>query len=291
MFLNYANSPSDRPDGNMNKNSIIEINSCGTYRLYTRSELPTFRSNGRIDYQLIYLASGKGYFYFKEESPTILDAGNMVLYRPREPQRYIYYGKDQPEIYWIHFTGANIDELFSSFGIDTTSNVIISGIHPDYANLFKMIIWELQQQKAFYKESAALHFKQLLIMVGRFNHQDNLNKEVGSSVEIEKATAYFYEHYNEDINIEAYVDSLCLSSSSFFRRFKQYTGMTPLQYILDIRISNAKKLLETTDYSITEISSIIGYDNALYFSRLFHGHVGMSPKEYRINMLKHHRHS
>lgn len=57
--------------------------------------------------------------------------------------------------------------------------------------------------------------------------------------------------------------------------------MTPLQYLLNIRLTNAKKLLETTDYSINEIALIVGYDNALYFSRLFHKHVGVSPREYR----------
>ncbi len=284
MFLNYANSPTDKPEGNMNKNTILEINSCGTYRLYTKKELPTFRTNGRIDYQLIYLAAGKGYFYFNNDTPNMLEAGNMVLYHPQEPQKYIYYGKDQPEIYWIHFTGAHIDDLFKEYGIDSNKNIIFSGIHPDYTHLFQMIIWELQLQKDFYKESSELYFKQLLIMLGRFSRKNILSVEKASSVEIEKATAYFHEHYNENINIEAYVESMCISNSSFFRKFKLYTGMTPLQYILDIRLSNAKRLLETTDYSINEIALIIGYDNALYFSRLFHKHVGVSPKEYRKSM-------
>ena len=230
MFVKYANSPSDKPEGNMNKNTILEINSCGTYRLYSQKVLPTFRSSGRIDYQLIYIASGKGY------------------------------------------------------GIDPTHHTILSGTNPDYAHLFEMIIWELQLQKDFYQESAVLYFKQLLISLGRFDHKDSLNMKSSISTEIEQDAAYFHEHYRENINIEEYVESLCLSNSLFFRKFKLYTGMTPLQYLLDIRLSNAKKLLETTDYSINEIASIIGYDNALYFSRLFHKHIGMSPKEYRNSL-------
>ncbi len=281
MFLNYANSPDDKPEGNMNKNTVIEINSCGTYRLHTKPELPTFRNEGRTDYQLIFIAAGKGYFYFDENTPTVLEAGTMVLYHPNEPQRYVYYSKDHPEIYWTHFTGADIDKLFRSYGINGDKHIILSGTHPDYTHLFQMIIWELQMQKEFYKESTALYFRQLLIMVGRFNHNSALSLENVTSLEIEQAASHFHEHYNENINVEAYVESLCLSNSSFFRKFKQYTGMTPLQYILDIRLSNAKKLLETTDYSINEIALIVGYDNALYFSRLFHKHTGMSPKEYR----------
>ena len=46
-------------------------------------------------------------------------------------------------------------------------------------------------------------------------------------------------------------------------------------------MNNAVSLLETTDYNVTEISAIIGYDNPLYFSRLFKKHKGVSPSEYR----------
>lgn len=284
MFLNYANSPNDKQEGNMNKNTALEINSCGMYRLYTKKELQTFRDIGRTDYQLIYVASGKGYFYFDRNNPTVLEAGNMILYHPQEPQRYIYYGKDCPEIFWIHFTGADVEVLFKKYGMDPTGNIIFSGTHPDYEHLFKMIIWELQLQKDFYQESTTLYFKQLLIMIGRHAQKNTRNIKNTSFAEIELAADYFYEHYRENINIEAYVESICQNNSTFFRKFKLYTGMTPLQYILDIRLSNAKKLLETTNYSINEIALVVGYDNALYFSRLFHKHVGISPKEYRKSL-------
>lgn len=74
-----------------------------------------------------------------------------------------------------------------------------------------------------------------------------------------------------------------MSTCWFIRNFKQYTKMTPLQYILSIRIANAQSLLETTLYSMTEIASIVGYDNPLYFSRIFKKQTGLSPSEYRKN--------
>jgi len=58
-------------------------------------------------------------------------------------------------------------------------------------------------------------------------------------------------------------------------------GITPMKYILSIRISNAQHLLETTSYHVNEIADIIGYDDPLYFSRLFRKQVGFSPSEYR----------
>ena len=54
-----------------------------------------------------------------------------------------------------------------------------------------------------------------------------------------------------------------------------------MKYILDIRIRNAQTLLETTDYSVANIASMIGYDNPMYFSRMFRKAKGMSPAKYR----------
>ena len=57
--------------------------------------------------------------------------------------------------------------------------------------------------------------------------------------------------------------------------------MTPMQYITAIRINTARELLKNTDYSIQEVSALSGYDNPLYFSRIFRRHTGYSPSRYR----------
>ena len=98
---------------------------------------------------------------------------------------------------------------------------------------------------------------------------------------MDNAVTFFSENYNQNINIDDYAASRGMSVSWFIRNFKKYTGSTPMQFIVGIRINNAQMLLETTTYSINEISKIVGYDNQLYFSRLFHKLKGYSPREYR----------
>ena len=92
---------------------------------------------------------------------------------------------------------------------------------------------------------------------------------------------YFRENYRAEINVEDYALSRGMSASNFYRVFKQISGSTPLQFILKLRLSNAQNLLENSNLTIAEIASAVGYESPLYFSRLFHKHIGVSPSEYR----------
>ena len=67
----------------------------------------------------------------------------------------------------------------------------------------------------------------------------------------------------------------------FNRIFKQVVKVTPMQYILSLRMTNAINLLDNSDYNITQVAAAVGYDNPLYFSRLFAKYVGVPPTEYR----------
>lgn len=267
----------------MDKSKPLIVGSCGTYHLYTQPKLPTFRPKGRKDYQLLYIASGKGYFYIngKEE---IVTAGHMVLYQPKEMQKYVYYGVDQTEVYWIHFTGNDVKGILAEYGFSLTDHIFYTGNSPDYHRLFRRIIQELQLCKPHYTDYLAMLLREILILAGR-QLTETKKPGIRTQEEIELATRYFNEHFNRNISIEEYALSRHMSTCWFIRSFRQYSGITPMQYILGIRITNAQHLLATTNYNVTEIAEIVGYDNPLYFSRLFKKQTGLSPSEYRKQQL------
>ena len=101
------------------------------------------------------------------EKEEIVSAGNMVLYRPKEEQRYYYYGADHPEVYWVHFTGNNVKNILRKYGIVDGVHVIYSGVSMEYKHLYMNMIEELQLRKDDYEELLVYYFMQLLILLHR----------------------------------------------------------------------------------------------------------------------------
>ena len=262
------------------KNHPLFVGSCGTYHLYTRPKLPTHRPKGRLDYQILYVASGKGHFYFNG-TEEIVPAGNMVIYRPKEEQRYYYYGTDQTEVYWVHFTGNNVKNTLRKYGIADDMHVIHTGTSLEFKNIFQQMIQELKLCKEDYEELLVNYLQHLLILIHRSITYKPHGKNQFLIKEIDSAVKHFHENYNKTININEYAASHHMSVSWFIRNFREYTNSTPAQYILSLRISNAQTLLESTDYNVTEVADIVGYDNPLYFSRIFKKQNGMSPSDFR----------
>ena len=265
------------------KSKPLIVTSCGTYRLYTRKKLPTWRPRGRRDFQLIYVASGKAHFHFGDEE-RIVTAGHIVLYRPKEPQKYEYYGKDQTEVFWVHFTGNDVTNILRSYGITDNKKVFYCGSSLDNQNLFRKMINELQMSKENYAEMLEMYLRQIFITMQRA-FIGTIKKEKARVVDkIEKATVYFNENYSQEINIDEYAEQMHVSVSWFIRNFRESTGLTPMQYILSKRIYNAEILLQDPSYNVSEISRVVGYDNPLYFSRIFKKAKGLSPSEYRKSL-------
>ena len=278
MYINSGYLNNSRTDFKDNSTPLV-VGSCGTYRLKTRPKLPTYWQKGRRDYQILYVANGKTHFWF-DGREEIDSAGHMVLYKPEEIQKYVYYLEDNPEVFWIHFTGSDVKNILAYHGISLDEHVFYCGVLPDYKALFRKIIQELQLCRYGYEDYIASLFNDILLLVDRQQHEQK--KTTGNvQEEIERAAAYFNENYNTKISIDDYAESLHISTNWFIHNFKQYAGMSPAQYILSLRMVNAQSLLERTTYNIKEISEIVGYENPLYFSRVFKKEIGKSPAQYR----------
>ncbi len=102
---------------------------------------------------------------------------------------------------------------------------------------------------------------------------------------LEAAIKYIRENYTSDLNMAVVSNEVSMNYSLFSTAFKNYTGTNFVNFIRDLRINEAKRLLSETDLRIYEIASKVGYDNDKHFMKSFKMAVGVSPKEYRKNMI------
>ncbi|MBV4422268.1 AraC family transcriptional regulator [Clostridium tyrobutyricum] len=123
--------------------------------------------------------------------------------------------------------------------------------------------------------------KNLLCKIAGF-HDGNTDEP---NVLVRRIEKYINQHYKEDMSLKTMSGDLNISPYYLSHIFKNFTSYSPIQYVLRRRIGEAQTLLITTNYSVTQIASIVGYDNPSNFNLIFTKYVGMSPKKYRKNYI------
>ena len=98
---------------------------------------------------------------------------------------------------------------------------------------------------------------------------------------IQKAQAFIEDNYDKKLNVDELANRFAISRRSFLRRFKKATANTPLEYIQRVRIEAAKKRLESSTDSVSEVMFDMGYLDSKAFRNMFKKYTGLSPLEYR----------
>jgi AraC-like DNA-binding protein len=104
---------------------------------------------------------------------------------------------------------------------------------------------------------------------------------------IEKLLNYIQENYAKDLSLEELAEIAGLSVQYFSKVFKDYTQMTLVPYLTEIRMEKAVDMLIHTDKSVMEIAELVGYRNAQYFIRVFNKKFSISPMQYRRRQTLH----
>lgn len=134
--------------------------------------------------------------------------------------------------------------------------------------LFRLLQWvlkgEKEIQKAFAKLSAV---------------KSSTQKEIGQRLLL--ATDYIYAYYNKPLSLEELAQTACLSKFHFLRLFKSTFGITPYQFINQVRVQHAKQLLAASQFPVNEIALQCGFINASTFSRMFYNQAGFYPSQLR----------
>lgn len=130
--------------------------------------------------------------------------------------------------------------------------------------------------------AAVSHLATVCIELGRSMSENDPDINMQNMDRIYTSLMLIHKKFNSDITVEKLADIEHLSVSHYRTIFKQQTGFSPLNYIIELRIKKACELIVQSDMAIKEIAEAVGYYDQLYFSRIFKARTGIVPTSYKI---------
>lgn len=225
----------------------------------------------------------------------VMDAGSQIVNDslPIAPRQFILFPPNKPyfaatpngsaAFYWFHITGSAVESLIHSVGIEPgrvydIPQSVMASVKQDFSTIFH----EATLQQAGFEDMCASISQGILIKLGR-GHLDAVRNDMAAQYRkrLSASVQQMHFHYTSNLRISDLAEMEHLSTSRYRELFRLAFGVSPSEYLMKLRISYAQDLLLTTELSITEIADACGFDDVMYFSRLFHKKTGAAPGAYR----------
>ncbi len=213
---------------------------------------------------------------------TTVGPGQVVLIPPGIAHHYEADDDDPWTLWWFHVEGRLVAEWCRLAGLRSAPSVRDLDDPAEAAGLVQEILTRLRTDTTSANILAAAgvawHLLTLLLI-----HRARPSSSVDA---IESAAAYLREHYASAMTVAQVAARTSLSTSHFAALFRDRIGQSVHSYIVDVRMSKAREMLDLSSASIGDVAAAVGYDDPFYFSRQFRKTHGMTPTAYRS---RHHR--
>ena len=240
---------------------------------------------GIHDYYLIHtVLSGTGEFSL-DGKRYICGAGDTFVIFPGSLHHYVAGARDPWEYVWVAFQGHRSEPLLQQLGLTPEEPVVRGSATRKTLALYRRLQRALRE--AEYPALADLGSAGLLRLLlrefalaepGRLPAPPTGG--AAAKRQVEQAMRWLELQYAQPISIEQLAKSLGYHRTHLSKLFKEAVGLSPMQFLMQIRLERAKSLLRS-QWSVEQVASSVGFADALYFSKQFRKRYGMSPTEYR----------
>ena len=229
------------------------------------------------EYQMVYIAAGQGSLEMEDRTYDV-ETGSMFLLFPDIGNAYRPDPATGWTEYWVGFTGPQVDALLANSIISPSRPLYHPGYQASLVGGFQSILRQVNVQAPLYQFRVCAEVLRLLaevLSLERLAVQQTRAQEI-----VEQAKAFIQSNIHMVFDLERLGAELKLSLPHLNDVFKSYTGMTPYQYCIHVRINRAKEILASGVSSVKEIAWNVGFDDQYYFSRLFKKKTGYSPSQW-----------
>jgi AraC-like DNA-binding protein len=236
------------------------------------------------DNLLLYCVDGRGRLRIGEQRHDI-SGGDLMLLPQGLAHRYAA-SREQPwSLYWVHFQGVSSRIFMEYLGYRDGTAVVHAGVAPALIAGFHSL---LAVTKTGYSSSAFINAaNQCRHLFTQFVLEANRQRATHpAGLDLEAIQNTMQENIHRSLELEELATIAHLSKYHFSNRYKALTGYSPIKHFLHMKIEYACQLLDSSELSVKAIADAVGYDDALYFSRLFRQTMGLSPRAYRSSVRK-----
>jgi AraC family transcriptional regulator of arabinose operon len=281
MYYSAYNIPETNDFGTENSTEYLQVNCLGYYEFENIGH-ERYRKYGRNDFLLIYNHVGKA---VARSNGIDYDIGNgtIVLFHPREEHYYKLSEEGQVKSFWIHFTGYGALSILQKLKI-ADKNIYTIGQNDEIPTITRIARNEIQERRIGFELYTSSLLMQLLTLVSRkYLNSGFSSKLLENSNKLDLSINYLHSNYKKNITVSELADLAGFCVSRYINLFKKITGSTPKDYLIKFRLQKSKELMRDTNLTLRQISFIVGFEDQLYFSRVFKKYEGVCPSQCRYN--------
>lgn len=235
--------------------------------------------------EIMFVISGSGTVSINEKKYDI-EKGDLIVYNPDVSHSESTTGDNGLELAFFGITNFKIGNLPYDYILDeNTDPVLHTGSDAkEYEFYFMSLVKEVASDKP-YNEIFSKYIARL-IMIGILRLANISEAKFVTNGIFTRIHNYLNNHFTEIESMDAICEELKISKYYLSHVFKKYMGKPPMQYVASKRIAYAKKLLQETDLSATEIGEMCGYKDHVLFFKSFKKQEGITPITFRKKTQK-----
>lgn len=243
-------------------------------------------------YEIYYLLSGDRNYFIQDRVYNV-QKGDLILVNSNVLHKTIDGFLDFHERLLIEFEMSFFDgflvnhadlQLLDAFNKEGNILRLAELEKKQFENCFFKIIQESKDNDIENNIALKVYFLELLVIINKFHsrtntmefdHPSELHKKIAEII------AYINQNYMYDIGLDLVAENFFISTAHLSRTFKKVTGFSFVEYLNNLRIKEAQKLLAETRLNVSEIGEKVGYQSTTHFGRMFKAFTGSSPREYK----------
>lgn len=242
-------------------------------------------SQGRTlqEYQLVYIVSGGGILTITDVGEFRVSEGDIFMIHPGVHHSYTPDAQTGWCEYWIGFKGEIIENIVKNGFVQLSNPILKIGYNERIIDLYKKVYTIASEEREGCHQALAgivMH----ILGLAMYRHRTSDFEDDEMKCKMDLAKSIMRESLYNKVDLESISNRLNMSYSNFRKIFKKIVGVSPLSYFNDMKIEEAKQLLNTTNLSIKEISFSLSYDSPEAFTVFFRKKSGVTPSQYRANV-------